>query len=598
MLEPILKPIDHLALALEQLQEQSETEEKVSRFVMESLKQIPSTQDNLQTLIAFAGRLEKLTESKPDLTELAQSVKRAIRPLCLYSPQPSDSPFASNYIPSLQSVGALPTRLVNLYYDLFVDGKGPWREIFNLVFVPLKTIAPPDFVAMGQHPETEVLVEKTKQLIFLLNSDEDSSLRYPKFIDLIREIANLPCFKSFPDHPCNLYAKKMCYAHYSELKIYPFCEALVSVMLTEGIKQLNTNCSLEDPFLLPLEQQFKCIQAAPQQLKAPMASLFVNRLCGAVSVYFDSHRQTNIPWNLFNFGLKQKNGSEKTVDVIRMGTPTYQRTSYAEMTWLGNANINPEFRLFVERLAAKGERLLFMSLQDESERPIGTENKRNEAQKMVSSQYPEHFFYSILTHDTPFYHQSGIYENTNDAKDFKKTFLDQLLGNQTGFYFPEEWVKDSDFRDLLFDQMESLHYVLFNDRTHLTHKERCSFIQIFYIFLALKLLVKTGADKLVFCCKDSIDRAGIENALLHYILLILTDKEMSKEHLKSVIVYIHAATIIVKQQEMNKRYERLLWAFEILQDPLVRLRIKKRKHLYGIIGNDIKISTEKRLNEY
>jgi len=588
MLEPILKPIDHIAFARQQLHDQSGLDEKVSGFVIESLKHIPSTVNDLQTLIDFALTLEKLQESKPELAVLAQAVKRAIKPLSLYSPVTVGASGSYVYVPSLQSVGTLPSRLIGLYYDCFVDGKGPWREIFNLVFVPLKAVVPPNFEEVEHHPETIALIEKTQQLIAVLNSEEDSGLRYPKFIDLIREIANLPNFNAWPDHPCTVYAKKICYAHYSELNIYPFCETLVSLMLTEGRKQIDKNCPNEDPFLLPLEQQFKCIHAAPQQLKAPMASLFVNRLCGAVSVYFDSHRQSNIPWDLFSFGLRQKNGGEKSVDVIRMGTPTYQRTSFAEMTWLGNANIDPEFRLFIERLVAKDERILFLSLQDESERPIGTENKRNEAQKVLTTQFPTHFFYSILTHDTTFYYQSGIYENNNDANEFKKTFLDQLLGNPTGFYFPEEWIQDSIFRDLLVDLMNSLHDVLFDYRTELNHKERCSFIQIFYIFLALKLLVKTEANKLVFCCKDSIDRAGIENALLHYIVLILTDKEMSQEHLKSVMVFIHAATIIVKQQEMNKRYARLLWAFEILQDPLVRMRIKKRKHLFGIVGNDIR----------
>lgn len=580
---PALKPIDNVMIAYQELLDTNDIEERTGRIALSSLQHIQSDKATITELQKFIDRIDRHTQKQPHLSVIADALKRALKPLSLYS----STPGTHSYYPSLNigSISSLPSSVVSLYYDLFVDGKGPWKQIFDLMFTSLHHI-PSLNLNIKDEEETQELEAKTMALVRVINNTrEESYIRYPVFIDLLREIANLPATYAHTDHPCVRYIRRVCYSHYVDLKIYPFCEQLIYTMLNEGRKQLGQYNPDVDSFQLPLEDQFRFIHAAPQKLKAPLATVYWNWLRGAVNFNFDSHRGTNIPWALFDFSVKQKDSSEKKVRVLRMGTPTYQRTTFAEMTWNGKANIDPEFRLFIEGLIALNQNILFISLQDDIERSFGTENTRNDAQKMLCAQYPKRFFYSIFAHDSPFYHQTGDYADKGDANAFKAAFFEQLISNKTGFYFPEDWLADSTFKDMLLAIIADLHYILFNDKPELNQKERCSFIQICYIFLALKLLIKTGADKLVFCCKDSIDRAGIENALLHYVLLICYDQEMSEEQLKAMMVYIHAATVIVKQQEMNHRHERLLWALEILQDPRVRSRIKLRsERWYGVTG--------------
>lgn len=581
MMMDSFRSVDHALMTILQLSDKSDFDEKTIEAALEALKRIRSTTQSLQTLTQLSSRFNALVETKPQLKPLLQAIKQVVNPLSLYS-NSEMSPSPSSLI-GLGNVRALPARVAALYYDFFVGGEAPWHKVFDLVFSEIRNLPVP---LLPQNQESTDLELKTQELMELINSPQSSLLKYPKFIDLLREIDSLPYVSEFPNHPCVIFLKKICYSHYADFKIYSFCEQLVKTMLNEGRKQLQGNLEGTDPFLQPLEDQFKCIHAAPQQLKAPIAYLFLNRLYGAVSVYFDPHRQTNIPWALYDFLLTQTDMTAKKVRVLRMGTPTYQRTTFADMTYMGNAKIDPVFRLFVEGTADLDQKILFLSLQDDFERAIGTENKRNDAQKTLPAQYPSCFFYAILSHDSSFYYQNGEYELRTDAGSFKSIFLEQLLTNNTGFYFPESWLADPEFQELLQTLLTNLHQILFDNRAELSHKERCSFIQIFYIFLALKLLVKTGADKLIFCCKDSIDRAGIENALMHYVLLILTDNEMSQDHLRAMHVYIHAATVIVKQQEMNHRYKRLLWALEILQEPQVRMRIKACKADFGVAGID------------
>lgn len=233
-------------------------------------------------------------------------------------------------------------------------------------------------------------------------------------------------------------------------------------------------------------------------------------------------------------------------------------------------------------------RIFFASLQDDCKRLIGTEDTRNDTLKELAVKYPNNFFFVIMAQDSPFYYQNGIYAaKETPAKVFKEEFLKQLLGEKTGYYFPPEWIQDPQFKETLSQFLDELHHDLFVDEKELDHQQRCCFIEILHIRLAIHLLSKVNADKMIFCCKDSIDRAGKCNALLLYFILIILNKEKSPEHLKMMMVYIHAATVIVKQKEMNERKTRLLWALECLQKKKVRERLKARKDSYGISGSDI-----------
>jgi len=108
-----------------------------------------------------------------------------------------------------------------------------------------------------------------------------------------------------------------------------------------------------------------------------------------------------------------------------------------------------------------------------------------------------------------------------------------------------------------------------------------------HIRLVLELLKKTCACFLICCCKDSIDRGNILNTLVCLLILILLEKENSQERLRILKVFIHAATMIVKKREMNGRKTRFLSFLDLMANPFVIQRLKKRKEQIGIMGDDI-----------
>lgn len=488
-----------------------------------------------------------------------------------------------------------------LYSDYFSDATGPWKEVFDKDLEALKHALIEKGVDLSQCKQLleqtvtpNLFEQKGIELLRLLLKEENPPLesgaaRAGLIIDQLREILGMELFQyelnkikaGEKAHYLAFLILDICYARYTEVQFYPFCETLIHTMVQAGLKQ-NENKDSFDLLNLSLEEQIRCISKAPQDLKGSKLSLFLKRMSGAISLYYDPQK-TNIPWVLYDFLLT----SQKQVRVLRCGTPTFQRINYPTMTWQGDAHIAPEFEHMIWKLDHVGQKLMFTSLQDDVKRWIGTEDTRNDALRKFVEKYPKAFFLLIFAQDSSFYHQSGEWEFLSKAVDFKEAFIKQLLGEKTGYYIPKEYRDNPFFHSVLRYLIDEVYHDLYLDKKELSQKERQAFIEFFHIRLALYFANELNIDFLLFCCKDSIDRAGKTNALLLFILLILMDKEKSEEHLRMMVVYIHAATVIVKQQEMNSRYLRLLGALEVLMNEEVAARIKKRKNDYGIGGDDI-----------
>ena len=503
---------------------------------------------------------------------------------------------------------SIPSNCVSIFKDIFIDDQKSWKQAKYLLSLSAIVKAfennqstLQDIRKIFSENEKTPIQQKILSIIdLLLNLDhieiDNSRNTYRQFMTLLREALSF----NANDIEYTPFLETLCLYRFTEHHPFIFCEALIQGMMRKGItaanpstsninqKELKSDISVELTDIskkeslatldkIPLSVQFSYITAVPQNEKAPHAHLLNNFVKGACNINFDPQAGNNIPYVLFDFAL-----NNKMIRVLRSGTPTIQRTDYQSCTLEGKACINPEFICFTESCTSNGKHLLYLSLQNNEERSLASEKARNTALIEHHKQFPNTFFLIILAHDSNFYHQKNSPEKMS-YENFKEQFITEM--QKTSFFFSEQLADFKIFQDL----MDEVHHDLYLNCITLTKKERLDFIEFYYARLTLHFLIKSKADYLMNVCKDSIDRAGIRNALLHYLLLIFFQKEKSPVHLNELFIYLHAAPFLIKKRAVNFRQERLLSILQLLESEEIKKRILIRKDELSIQGEGPKI---------
>lgn len=221
---------------------------------------------------------------------------------------------------------------------------------------------------------------------------------------------------------------------------------------------------------------------------------------------FDPLINGNLPYVLFEIG--------KQVKVIHIPTPTIQEMVH-------KVRIAEEFRAFLRHLHDQKKAHLIINLQDrtswkEHARSTALETLQNEAE----------FFETVhtvtLAKNTDFYNQEAPY-TSHDVKEFIAQFKEQLSSESCGFYFPKE-IKKALFDGVIDEIIKRVHKHYFSSKNTLSRRERCTFIDLCYHFIILKLIEITNVDSLSFTCKDGIDASASQELLL-YVSQSGTDKD-------------------------------------------------------------------------
>lgn len=585
------------------------TQDELVQHIVESLRQKEQGDENedLDRCITHKFQLlaTQIQEGKIEMSrlldklELEPAKRQTIETIFKHAIQQNSSPKtrqnwwakAGNMIYGVISgIVFLPSNVFHFCVVSFKDGNHSWKllkyvyglkGIIDGAQIPLDEVKK-DLANIEEPGILETLTLNTIKTLFQENVGQTVRETYRQYLDNLRlGLDYVKSNKIGDDNLCATTLKEMCYNRFTNIHIYTFCEKLVCKVIEEGYQKLieaNPDLSKKHPFtesleLLPLDIQIQCIQLAPQCLKAPLVNLFFERLSGALNVLSDPQRRTNMPYVLFEINVVGK-----PVKVIRTGTPTTQRNDYSSTTYEGEASITPEFYHFIDYLRTHKQKLLFVSLQDDVERLAGSEKARNTALKLLAEEFPNTFELIILSKDSDWYYQRGPFSDIFSAAIFKKTFLQQLTQPSAGFHLPQKFQKGL---PLILDQ---LHSDLLGNTEILTHQDRLDFIEMAYHAITVKCLKESSSDFLINCCKDSIDRAGISNAILHYIQLIMTNNTNCKEHIKQLHTYIHAATLLVKKRGMNERKLRLIPLLQRLQYDHVchRLQIRLGDTLSGL----------------
>lgn len=493
---------------------------------------------------------------------------------------------------ALKALKTVQDFVVQTFSDCFIDGNRAWK--YKKYEIALQSIVS-SFDQRNENiliyqdnfsyfPESDAK-ESVLKMISLLKFQERSEdlnlrIRYRSFVDELRKALLSP--KNLNEYL--IFLEKICFYRYTENDFKKFLSELILNIIHKGIEVFHQNDQNTIDLLKrknlshhTLKSQLEYIQYAPQQEKAPHLDLLIELGRGGLNIGFDSQRRGNIPYKLFDFMINQK-----IVHVLRMSTPTMQRTSYESATFDGEALIVPEFETFINYLNRRKQTLLLISLQDRTPRFAGTENTRNEALIHLHKKYEKSFQLVIFAHDSDFYYQTAKFENISDAEIFKSQFLDQMMSSDGGFFFPKDLQLFKTFRII----MDEVHFDLYLQKEHLSKEERMVFIEIFYARITLLLIKLTNTNYLVNVCKDSIDRAAIKNSIIQYLLLIFFHKENSIPHLDLLYTYLHGGAFIVKKRCVNSRIDRLMNVLNHLENEEIKNRLRYRIASIGVQGED------------
>ncbi|PJD94708.1 MAG: hypothetical protein CK425_10720 [Parachlamydia sp.] len=265
---------------------------------------------------------------------------------------------------------------------------------------------------------------------------------------------------------------------------------------------------------------------------------------------FDPFHQGNIPDQLYTLFLQNTRCTN-----IRFPTPTHQEL-------INKASIGEEFKAFLrsykqaenELLPQRGH--LLFNLQDK------TSWKEHARASVIEDLQKHSDFSSVLTvvtlpKDTEFYHQLAPYHHDNHASAFLAHFKEHLQDASTGYYFPEALHEKlfSGFTDQL---LETIHRLFFSNKNVLSRESRLDFIEIFHLFLELKILDILKPQTFSFTCKDGLDSGAAENAKLFALMKLLTEPQLTEAEYDYLNLLMHGPVILIRERHLLfERFSRL-----------------------------------------
>lgn len=228
----------------------------------------------------------------------------------------------------------------------------------------------------------------------------------------------------------------------------------------------------------------------------------LDMLLDGENVEFDPLGQLNLPSPLFAAYF-----NDKRLLYIRMPSPTHQE-------YVNKAFVTEEFKNYLAS-CEEGHGIkkhLIVVLQDKT---TWKEAARCQAIEglLHHKDFSKHLEVCTFSYDTDLYRQTDHYLQEGEAEGFKKMLLEHMTDDHSGYFFSPLLQRPLS-TEFLPQLMDAVHQIFFNRAKELTREERQAFIDLVYVFTALKIAEITQADALSFCCKDGIDTGAAFSALL------------------------------------------------------------------------------------
>jgi len=284
----------------------------------------------------------------------------------------------------------------------------------------------------------------------------------------------------------------------------------------------------------------------------PLAKILDNLEQGTHQV-FDPLFQDNIPNRLFFCRV-----GKWDLEHIRHPAPIRQE-------YIHKASITEEFKAFLRALGKK--KFLIINLQD---RTSWREYFRSQVIEELQHQpeFEKHLTVVTLPKDTEFYHQLPPYHEENHANIFMAQFREHLEDENVGFYFPKS-IKDQLFPTFVDGVMKEIHQVFFEGKNVLSRENRLSFIEIFYLFLELKLIEIVKPSVFSLSCKDGIDVGSSATAGVFVFLKLLNQNILTEADWDQLDLILFGPSLLVRERAMlQERFNRLTSTLKTIEATL------------------------------
>lgn len=270
---------------------------------------------------------------------------------------------------------------------------------------------------------------------------------------------------------------------------------------------------------------------------------------------FDPIQQHNLPNQLYALLLPNKK-------IINFRTPTPTKQEY-----IHKPAILEEFKAFLYSLkrADVDGKYLFINFQDKTSwKEYFRASLLEELQK--HKDFENQLFVATLSKDSEFYYQQGAYQQENHTDIFLENFKENLSDENCGFFFPAEFHKEL-FLDFIEGALSAVHRIFFANKNVLTREHRLDFIELFYIFLELKLIELSDPTCMSLACKDSLDVGTAANAQLFLFLKILNEPTITVEDREYLNFLLYAPALLVRERLMQPdRFNRLIAALKVIEN--------------------------------
>lgn len=222
---------------------------------------------------------------------------------------------------------------------------------------------------------------------------------------------------------------------------------------------------------------------------------------------------------------------------------------------LNQAAIVEEFKGFIQHCEKHNRNHLYVNLMAK----VGSEKMRTEALEELEKTSPALQLIN-LSKDCSFYHQNGPFASEESSRSFKKTFLNQMFGDNPAFHWPLSWDLETT-KAQCEEAIERVHHKYFNSSTNLSRAQRQDFIEIAYAEIVETLLQENKPVTCNISCRSCVDRGAASLSILYAKTHKLQDVP-SKETLLTIT--LAPAMLSQNRQMLSHRKSRLITALKVL----------------------------------
>jgi len=278
---------------------------------------------------------------------------------------------------------------------------------------------------------------------------------------------------------------------------------------------------------------------------------------------FDPLHQQNIPQQLFDLQYQ-----DHRISLIRMPNPTTQHMIH-------QAFVTEEFKAFIKSYNrfTPSKKHLIINLQNRTSWMEFARCKVLEELQFQSDYINKLCVVTIAIH-TDFYFQSPPYHQIDQSIQFIDQFKEHLKDDRSGFYFPSEISLDL-FEKFTSAAFKAIHHLFFSNQKTLSREQRLSFIEIFFLFLEIKLLEWTQSETFSLMCKDGIDQGSTHVGLLFVFLKLINQQDWSENDWKFLDLILFMPALLLRERViLAEPFNRMILVLKQIEATIEEVGVK------------------------